>query len=390
MRSIVYLILSLLLISCGNTSEEKTTSTEHNPQEEHHEEEGIHLSQDQVTTLALKIDTLGSRSMNGFVEANGTLEVPPQNEATITSILGANVVKIEVIEGDQVKKGQVVAYLAHPNIIQLQTDYLETYHNQKYLEKEYKRQKKLYDGGVGSGMNFEKAEANYQAKKALLAGLKSKLQLLNINTISLEKGNIQERVALKTPIEGAVQNVAVKTGQYVQPQTDLFEIINTHHVHADLMVYERDVYKIKNDQKIKFSIQSLPDTEFSATIYSISKAFEENPKAVHVHAEIENEKGNLIPGMYIQGRILTDNSKTTAMPESAIVKEGDRFYIYKAEKKEQQWSFSPIEVKTGKSSQGWTAIQLLEKQPPLTKFAYNNAYYIQAEAAKGEGGGHHH
>jgi cobalt-zinc-cadmium efflux system membrane fusion protein len=154
------------------------------------------------------------------------------------------VVKIEVIEGDEVKQGEVVAYLSHPNIIQLQTDYLEAFHNQQYLEKEYERQKKLYKGGVGSGMNFQKAEADYQAKKGLVSGLKSKLKLLNINLSNLEKGNIQERVALRSPIEGAVQKVEVKTGQYVQPQTDLFEIINTHHVHADLMVYEKDVHKI--------------------------------------------------------------------------------------------------------------------------------------------------
>ena len=32
---------------------------------------------------------------------NGTLEVPPQNEAAITSVIGANVTSIKVIEGDK-------------------------------------------------------------------------------------------------------------------------------------------------------------------------------------------------------------------------------------------------------------------------------------------------
>lgn len=390
MKTLGYIFFSLLLISCGNNSAETNDKNASEETEEHHEEEGIQLSLAQAEALDLKVDTLTHRNMSGFVEANGTLEVPPQNEATVTTIVGANVVKIEVIEGDEVKQGEVVAYLSHPNIIQLQTDYLEAFHNQQYLEKEYKRQKKLYEGGVGSGMNFQKAEADYQAKKGLVSGLKSKLKLLNINLSNLEKGNIQERVALRSPIEGAVQKVEVKTGQYVQPQTDLFEIINTHHVHADLMVYEKDVHKIAVDQKIKFTVQSLPETELSASIYSISKTFEESPKAVHVHAEIENKKGNLIPGMYIQGRILTENSTTLAIPESAVVKNGDRFYIYKAEKNENEWSFSPLEVKTGKTNSGWTAIQLLEKQPQETQFAFNNAYYLQAEAEKGEGGGHHH
>ncbi|WP_255554096.1 efflux RND transporter periplasmic adaptor subunit [Mesonia aestuariivivens] len=389
MKFISSICCVLFLISCGNNSaEEKENSTKENT--EKHKEEGIHLSFKQAEILGLKIDTLSKRTMGGFVEANGRLEVPPQNEATVTTSVGANVVKIEVIEGEEVEQGQVIAYLSHPNIIQLQSNYLEAFHQLKYLEKEYQRQKKLYEGGVGSGMNFQKAEAEYKAKKGMLSGSKSKLKLLNISLKNLEQGNIQERVALCSPIEGAVQKVEVKTGQYVQPQTDLFEIINTHHVHADLMVYEKDVYKIEKGQKIKFTIQSLPGSELTAQIYSISKTFEDNPKAVHVHAEIENKKGNLIPGMYIQGRILTDNSETTAISESAIITKGNRFYIYKTEKNKNEWNFIPVEVKTGKTDGAWTAIQLLEKQPSKTLFAYNNAYYIQAEAEKGEGGGHHH
>jgi len=108
---------------------------------------------------------------------------------------------------------------------------------------------------------------------------------------------------LRSPIEGFVQKVEVKIGQYVEPQTELFEIVNTHHVHADLMVFEKDVYSVKKGQKVRFTVQSIADTELTAEIYSVGKTFEDNPKAVHIHAEIENKKGNLIPGMYIQKEI---------------------------------------------------------------------------------------
>jgi cobalt-zinc-cadmium efflux system membrane fusion protein len=390
MRYIIFsLIFSFTLISCGNNSTEENNNTEEQKLENENHEERIHLSEKQVKALQLRVDTLAKRNMSGFVEANGRLEVPPQNEATVTTIVGANVVQIEVIEGDDVKKGQVVAYLSHPNIIQLQTDYLKSFHNLSFLEREFKRQKTLYKGGVGSGKNYQKAEADYKSEEGKLKGLKSNLKLLNVNLNSLENGNIQERVALRSPIEGSVQKVEIKTGQFVQPQTDLFEIINTHHVHADLMVYEKDVFKIKKGQTVNFNVQSLPGTELQAKIYSISKTFEDSPKAVHVHAEIENKKGNLIPGMYIQGRILTENSQTIAIPESAIVKNGDRFYIYKVEKEENEWSFTAVEIRKGKTDSNWTAIKLLEEQPKNIRFAFNNAYYILAESQKGEGGHSH-
>ena len=126
------------------------------------------------------------------------------------------------------------------------------------------------------------------------------------------------------------------------------------------------------------------DEELTAEIYSVSKTFEDNPKAVHVHAEIENKKGNLIPGMYIQGKIQTENSETMALPESAIVKEGDRFFVFSAERENNNWSFKPIEVILGAKDGTWIAVQFTEDINPKTKFAYNNAYYLIAEMKKGE------
>ena len=395
MKNIRYIILalltvSLLVVACGNkenhNSEDgrsKNDDTKSETKEDQSEEE-VMLSQQQFEALQMKTDTLALRNMSGYVEANGTLEVPPQNEAAITSVVGANVVSIKVIEGDKVNKGQVVAYLSHPNIIKMQTDYLNTFSNSNFLKKNYERQQKLYDAGVGSGANFQKAEAEYDASKAMVNGLEAQLRLLNINTTSVRNGTIAQSISLRSPIDGFVQKVEVKTGQYVEPQTELFEIVNTHHVHADLMVFEKDVYKVKKGQKVTFTIQSIPDSELIAEIYSVSKTFEDNPKAVHVHAEIENKKGNLIPGMYIQGKIQVENTKTKALPESAIIKDGDRYYAFSVEKENDDWSFKPIEVILGAKDDNWIAVQFSEDIEPNTKFAYNNAYYLIAEMKKGE------
>ena len=396
--SIYKLLFSLLftisLISCGDKKQapkiaKTDKETDLNNTEESVKFEEVMLTAKQYDALQIKIDTLTKRNMSGYVEANGQLEVPPQNEATITSVIGANVVSIEVIEGDKVNKGQVVAYLSHPSIIQKQTDYLNAHSNSLFLEKEFDRQKKLYDAGVGSGMNFQKAEAEYQASKSMANGLKAQLKQLNINTTGVSNGTIYQRVPLRTPIEGYVQKVEVKTGQYVEPQKDLFEVVNTHHVHADLMVFEKDVSKIKEGQSVRFNVQSMPDMELKAEIYSISKTFEQNPKALHVHAEIENKEGNLIPGMYIQGRIEVENNQVYSLPESAFIKDGDKFYVFNANREGKDWSFVPLEVTQGAKDGNWIAVKFLKPIEPDAKFAYNNAYYLMAEMKKGNAGHSH-
>ncbi|MFP4846271.1 efflux RND transporter periplasmic adaptor subunit [Winogradskyella sp. PE311] len=386
-KILTVMVLTIFVSACGNKENDYHSQSEEQKTEvnkENNESEEVMLSQQQFDALKMKIDTLALRNMSGYVEANGTLEVPPQNEAAITTVIGANVVSIEVIEGDKVNKGQVVAYLSHPNIIQAQTDYLNAYSNSNFLKKNFERQQKLYEAGVGSGANFQKAEAEYDASKAMVNGMQAQLKILNVNTSSVRNGTISQRIALRSPIEGFVQKVEVKTGQYVEPQTELFEIVNTHHVHADLMVFEKDVYKVQKGQKVNFTVQSIPDTELTAEIYSVSKTFEDNPKAVHVHAEIENKKGNLIPGMYIQGKIQVDNTQTKALPESAVIKEGDRYYVFSVEKENNDWSFKPIEVVLGNKDGDWVSIQFIQDIESNTQFAYNNAYYLNAEMKKGE------
>lgn len=348
------------------------------------EEKKVVLTASQFNALQIKVDTLIRRNMGGYVEANGQLEVPPQNEATITSVIGANVVAIEVIEGDRVRKGETVAYLSHPDIIQKQTDYLNAYSNSQFLRKAYDRQKTLYDAGVGSGANVQKAEAEYQVAHHRVGGLAAQLMQLNVDVAEVQKGNIQERIPLRSPIDGFVHGVSVKTGQFVAPQTELFEVVDTHHVHADLMVFEKDVYKVKEGQKVIFNVQSILQKELTAEIYSVGKTFEQDPKALHVHAEIENKEGNLIPGMYIEGRIQTDYSQTLAFSENAIASDGEKSYVFAVQDQGADRVFVPMEIAIGEKDGDWVAVTFFDPVEPGTKFAQNRAYYLMGEMKKGE------
>ena len=238
-----------------NTKVVKNPNT--NEHGEGHEEE-VHLSEQQVQSLDMKSDTLPFRNISSYVEANGQLEVPPQNEATVTAIVGSNVRLIKVIEGDKVSKGQVLAYLSHPNLIKLQTDYINSWNQLQYLEKEYQRQKKLYDEKVGSGKEFQKTQADYQSMKGMVKGYEAQLKMMGLGLEKSNKAKSMTRVPVISPIDGHVRLVEVKTGQYVEPQTEMFEIVNIEHIHADLMVFEKDMHKVKEGQRIRFTIESLP------------------------------------------------------------------------------------------------------------------------------------
>ena len=139
----VVAFISILTYSCGHNEEghnhEEGESSESHERGEEHEGE-VHLTEEQISSMELKVDTIPLKNISFYVQANGQLEVPPQNVAEVTAVIGANVTDIEVIEGDKVKKGDVLAYLKHPDLIKVQTDYVSNWNKLIYTEKEYQRQ----------------------------------------------------------------------------------------------------------------------------------------------------------------------------------------------------------------------------------------------------------
>ncbi len=373
---------ALLLASCSSIT---------NTDQGHHHEEGaekVRFSLGQMASMEIETGTLELKQLSGYVASNGKLEVPPQNEALVSSVIGGNITQIMVIEGEPIGKGEVLATISHPDLIELQTNYVTEWNRREYLKNEYDRQKRLYDEKVGSGKEFQKIQAEYQSVNGKVLGLEAQLRLLHLASTSILDGHITEHIKIKSPISGFVRKVEVKMGQYVAPQKELFDIVNIDHVHADFMVYEKDVAKVKEGQTIVFTVEGNEGEEIKAEIYTVGKNFEEDPKAVHLHAEIENKKGFLLPGMYIQGRILVDNQETLALPEGGVVREGDRFYVFTAVQmkvgEELKWDFFPVEVKVGVTDRGYIEVIVLEPFKKNQKFATKGAYYLLAELKKEE------
>ena len=378
-------VLILALSSCN----QKPPANAEQEESEESSEGGLTavvLTAQQFTALGMKADTLSKRNFSSVVVANGELEVLPQNEASVTAIIGANITSIEVFEGKKVNRGQVLAYLSHPDLLNLQTRYLNAWNQLQYAEKEYQRQKRLYEEQVGSGKDFQKTQSDFLSLTGEVKNLEAQLKLLKLDTEKIKQGNIVEQVPVISPINGFIEKVNVKTGQFAEPQMQLFEVINNDHIHADLMVFEKDIYKVKEGQNVTFSIESLPGAILSAKIFAVGKSFEQNPKAVHVHAEIENKKGLLISGMYITGRIATGEDYAFALPEGAIVNTDGKQVIFISEQDKDSWKFEPVEIVTGQQEDGFVEIKLLSPLKKGALVAMNNAYYLLSEMKKSETG----
>ena len=401
-------LFTLMFMSCndapkselGHNEAEGVSKTEAGGEDAHgeegHEEEGGHseeegvveLTKQQAETIGLEMKPLEERNLGNNIKVTGTLELFPQDKANISPFIGGNVSSIKVIPGDNVNKGQVLAYIEHPDIIAMQQDYQEKNDELVFLKQDFERKQTLYDKGVSSGKEFQMAQSKFRATTSSVNGLRSQLRLLGINPDKVAEGQIYSAVPITTPISGYVDEVMISLGDYVAQQSKMFSISDNSKIYVNFKVYEKDIKQIQKGQQIYFSTASRSDELLKATVRSIGKTFESDPKALEVLADIENKDKNLLPGMYVEGRIVQGEKKGFAVPEAAIIKEGEQSFIFILDEDEEmeagKMKFKMVPVTVGITDLGFVEVNLPAEVSKDANVVINGAYMLSSERIKAE------
>src|SRR5690606_5903776 len=89
--------------------------------------EGLHLTREQTETNGLEFGELASIKVNDFVKASGTLGLPPNAYSSVTAKSSGIIIGTKkFVEGNYIKKGEIIAYLENPDFIIKQQEYLES------------------------------------------------------------------------------------------------------------------------------------------------------------------------------------------------------------------------------------------------------------------------
>ena len=370
-----------------------TTKPEEPIAEEHHDEKGnVEFTQAQFTRTGIEFGKVEMKNLSSTIAVNGMLDVPPQNMVSVSALMGGFIKSTDLLQGMKVRKGQVILTLQNPDFIQIQTQYLEDKFKLKYLELEYKRQEELSLENVTAAKTFQQVSSDYNSLQVTISGLEEKLKILNIDPTTLTKSNIRSVVNIYSPISGYVTTVNVNIGSFVNPQDVICKIVDTDHLHAELTVFEKDISKIKIGHKLRFVLVNEGNKERTASVYLINHEISPE-RTIRVHAHIDTEDPNLMPGMYLKAFIeVGENNKTTTLPDQAIVNADGKSYIfikndgqgheYKEGKhtdstaSNEAHTFKAIEVTKGITQNGYTEVLLpegfdMEHSEVVTKGAYD-------------------
>lgn len=406
--AISYFLLIVLIMattSCGSKADPETEVGE-----EHHDEEtnAVELNEAQFKNAGIELSSVERKQISGTIKVNGVLDVPPQQLVSISAPLGGFLKNTALLQGTHVRKGEVIATIENLDFIQIQQDYLEAKSQVELTKADYERQQQLAAENVNSNKSLQQSKTTFVTWQAKLNGLTEKLKILNINTASVDEGHLKSSINLYSPINGYVTEVNVNIGKYVNPTDVLFEIVDTEHLHAELIVFEKDVRKLKIGQKVRFTLAN-ESKERMATIHLIGREISKD-RTIQIHCHIDQEDKELLPGMYLKAAVETGGAQVPALPDDAIIDYQGKKFIFvvgdhvehpknEAEEKEstgedsheEGTQFTMVEIQVGNSELGYTEVTLPDDFNIESRVVVKGAYSLLSKMKNSEEeGGHAH
>ena len=313
-KYIISFVFIASIVAC--TSEDKKTNVSDKSSEKVFSGT-VYLDQEQLKQANLKMALIEKGAASVEVHLNGKIDVPPTAIASVSLPMGGYIQDINLIPGNYVKKGGIIATIKDPQFVQLQEDYLTAKSKAAYLSQDMDRQKQLLQQDAVSKKAFQLLQSEYNSNAIALKGLAEKLQLINIDPNNLTIEKISSKVNLVAPISGYVTKVNINRGKYVAPTDILLELIDPNDIHAAITIFEKDITLFKEGIKGKVVLANEPNRTYPVSIMAVSRSLDEEKSGL-LHCHFLNAPKNVAPGMFLTADFSLQNDEAIVVPIDAI------------------------------------------------------------------------
>jgi len=147
-----------------------------------------------------------------------------------------------------------------------------------------------------------------------------------------------------SPVEGIVGKVFLDKGAEVSPDpvmgTALVQILNLDSVKIVIQVIEKDLPKVKLNQRAKIRVDAYPDKEFEGVVTLISPTLNSLTRTVNTEIIIPNKNHLLKPGMFAEVDLITGKTENLVLIPRQAVLMGDgrkKVFVIEDGKAEERW-----------------------------------------------------
>lgn len=329
-NALILILISLLITSCGNGTVEsvETLIAEGNLEAIKLKKQEITAKQKKLTTELRLLDSVikikdsnsklalvttiktEEKQFNHYLDLQGN--VMTKQNVLIYPEMAGTLIKVYVKEGQNVKKGQLLATIDDGGM----SSQLEQLKTQAALAKTtFERQKRLWEQRIGSEIQYLQAETNYQAVMNSVKQAESQLAKSNI----------------RAPFSGIIDNVIQEQGTVVSPASGqaVFRIVNLSEMYIEVDVPESYINGVTVGKEVKIYFPVLGDSITSA-VRQTGNFINPTNRSFRVEIAVPNEKNTIKPNLTARVQINDySNNNAILIPQSLISEnaEGEQ-YVY--------------------------------------------------------------
>lgn len=255
-----------------------------------------------VQTTIVGNTSVGNENM---ISLSGKIKMNEEENAIQASYFDGRIERLNVnFEGQEVRKGQLLATIYAPNLVAAQQELIT-------------------------------AASLKESQPSLYKAVRNKLKLWKlsesqINSIE-ESGKVRENFPIYATVSGTVSEKVASEGDYVKQGQPIVKVSNLNSVWAEFDAYESQISEFRIGQKIEITTNAYPNKIFDARVSFIDPVLNTQTRTVVVRANLKNNKGLFKPGMFVTGKIKSESDSPETqlrIPASAVLWTGERSLVY--------------------------------------------------------------
>ncbi|MGA8264902.1 MAG: efflux RND transporter periplasmic adaptor subunit, partial [Ignavibacteriaceae bacterium] len=313
-----------------------------------------------VEAKVTTVTRISPSESNAVLTASGY--VVAQRKASVASKATGRLVYLGVVEGDAVKKGQIIARLEDNDVkaalAQVKANLELNKSTLQDAKNNYERQEKLYKMGGTTQVELDAAEAAYKRNLAAIDVAKAQVQAEEVAL---------ENTLIRAPFDGTVLTKDADVGEIVSPlgasstsRAAVVTMADMSSLQVEADVSESNIQRIKQEQDCEITLDAYPDVRYPGYVAKIVPTADRSKATVMVKIAFRKYDKKVLPEMsakvlFLDTTAVKNNineKPMLAVPYTAVVKKDGKSYIFKV----LDNKVIEVEVKTGRESGSYIEI----------------------------------
>lgn len=288
----------------------------------------IALAPAQAKALGVETRPLAAADTGSAAGLPAKVVVPVEQMRVVAAPLAGLLTQVGAVAGQTVKKGQMLARLASPGLLQVQRDYLQAKQQADLAQRSLARDEQLFKEGIIAEARLQASRAS-QAQAAVAA---RELQAeLRIAGATAGGGSLTPEVAVSAPLDGVVLEASAAVGSRVEAATALFTVAQLNPLWLEIQAPAALAGNLKEGAAVRIA-----GSEASGKLINVGRQISPGSQTVTLRARMDAGLDSLHPGQMVEATVAAapqagataGKGATYRIPQAAVVRQAGQAWVF--------------------------------------------------------------